>query len=199
MNDFRAQIFLIASSNLLSIRCPSAKFCMCRFVECSEHLFQNVLFRPFSRTRELYGTLSARRISATGTMVWTLDNHDVGDRQCVKIFPIQLSCLLTGNSTCTARAVNNPNCPVLEVINALYFGRNFEHPEVFHVAQIVDRFLRLFAGRIVRLILLQVGDKRNPCSDDSVSGRPGCRLIVFEHCLPIGLLRGYSLNSVIHF
>ena len=76
-------------------------------------------------------------LSATSTMVWTLDNHVVGDRQCVKYFPNQLSGLLTGNKTCTTRTVNNPSCAVREAIITLYFERNVAHLEVFHVAHIV--------------------------------------------------------------
>ena len=121
-------------------------------LESFEELLQICSSAPFSRTGELYGTLSA-----TSTMVGAFDNHVVGDGQCV--IPIQLSYFLTGNLTCTAHTINNSNCPVLEAINTLYFGRNFTHLEVFHVAHIVDHFLRLFTEGIVRLTLLQIGDK----------------------------------------
>ena len=72
-----------------------------------------------------------------------------------QIFPIQRSYLLTGILT-----ENNPNCPLFEALSTLYFWTTFAHSEVFHVARIADHILRLFTERLVRFILLQIGNKR---------------------------------------
>ena len=152
MKDLRSQVYPFAGSNFLSIHVPVATPYTYPIVGIVEELLQFCSSSPIARTRELYGTLSA-----TSTMVGAFDNHVVGDGQCV--IPIQLSHFLTRNLTCTARTINNSNCPVLKARNTLYFVRNFAHPEVFHFAHIVDHVLQLFTEGIVRLTLLKIGDK----------------------------------------